>query len=618
MSAEDLSIGNELRDSYKITSKWIANGTNWLSDIDEFYRERSNIEREYATKLTLLCKKHFDKKSKISASLSVGDEPQITPGSLECASLVLWSDLLTQTEAIANERMNLGGEFSTKICNNLVGLKAKCERISRQVEQINEYLTQEKKNVEDEVLKAKKHYDTLCQATETAREKTERSESGKYQERLDKKTVEMNIGKNEYLIKLNVANRLKDKYYYQDVPEILDYFQELNENRVGILNKLLKNASIIERNSNDKIKEKLHSIDETIDQNNPKLDVAMFIKHNSLDWKEPPDFYFIPSSIWHDDESLVTKEPELTVLKKRLNVASGEYATYEQSCLDIKQKLEESTAARKEAEKNLTLKFDGGLQASLSILQKFMKEDTIRVRNEVEIEVIQNFAGDKDLTYIAPIERKKSKFGFLKRKSTKESITPSSDVASSDSHSLHTVKTNNTASLAHTGIFNLRRNKTSSSTKTSGSGSGKPTAKALYAYAAGGNDETSISAGDELTVVEEDTNGSGWTMVNGPNGPGLVPTAYIQISAPVPHTPPSGDTPAQKKKGPMVMPRRGAKKIQYVEALYDYTADGDDELSIRAGDRIVLVQDDTDGSGWTEGELNGAKGLFPTSYVRKV
>ena len=40
-----------------------------------------------------------------------------------------------------------------------------------------------------------------------------------------------------------------------------------------------------------------------------------------------------------------------------------------------------------------------------------MKEDTNRVKNEVEIEVIQNFAGDKDLTYVAPV-KEKSRFGF--------------------------------------------------------------------------------------------------------------------------------------------------------------------------------------------------------------
>lgn len=104
MSLETLSIGNELKDSYKQTSKWLNNGINWLQDINEFYQERSALEKEYLTKLKELTKKYFDKKAKLSASLSVGDEPAITPGSLENASLVLWTDLLTQTEAIADEK----------------------------------------------------------------------------------------------------------------------------------------------------------------------------------------------------------------------------------------------------------------------------------------------------------------------------------------------------------------------------------------------------------------------------------------------------------------------------------------------------------------------------------
>ena len=71
-------------------------------------------------------------------------------------------------------------------------------------------------------------------------------------------------------------------------------------------------------------------------------------------------------------------------------------------------------------------------------------------------------------------------------------------------------------------------------------------------------------------------------------------------------------------QGPHCAPRRGAKKVQYVEALYDYVAEEANELSIVAGDKIVLVQEDVDGSGWTEGELNSRQGLFPTSYARKI
>jgi len=61
----------------------VANGIGWLEDIQQFYRERSVIEKEYSAKLNALAKKFFERKSKKSSSLSVGDTPAMTPGSLE-------------------------------------------------------------------------------------------------------------------------------------------------------------------------------------------------------------------------------------------------------------------------------------------------------------------------------------------------------------------------------------------------------------------------------------------------------------------------------------------------------------------------------------------------------
>lgn len=61
----------------------VASGVSWLDDIQQFYRERSTIEKEYSQKLYALAKKHFEKKARKSSSLSVGDTPALTPGSLE-------------------------------------------------------------------------------------------------------------------------------------------------------------------------------------------------------------------------------------------------------------------------------------------------------------------------------------------------------------------------------------------------------------------------------------------------------------------------------------------------------------------------------------------------------
>lgn len=67
----------------KLTLDKVSNGIVWLDEIQQFYRERSAIEKEYSAKLYALAKKYFDKKAKRSANLSVGDSPSLTPGSLE-------------------------------------------------------------------------------------------------------------------------------------------------------------------------------------------------------------------------------------------------------------------------------------------------------------------------------------------------------------------------------------------------------------------------------------------------------------------------------------------------------------------------------------------------------
>jgi len=65
----------------------VGNGIAWLEDIQQFYRERSVIEKEYSVKLSALAKKYYEKKAKKSGTLSVGETPAMTPGSLERSAL---------------------------------------------------------------------------------------------------------------------------------------------------------------------------------------------------------------------------------------------------------------------------------------------------------------------------------------------------------------------------------------------------------------------------------------------------------------------------------------------------------------------------------------------------
>lgn len=71
---------------------------------------------------------------------------------------------------------------------------------------------------------------------------------------------------------------------------------------------------------------------------------------------------------------------------------------------------------------------------------------------------------------------------------------------------------------------------------------------------------------------------------------------------------------------PPVKPRVGAAAaapVQYVTALYDYTAQAEGDLSFAAGDRIELVKKTESTEDWWTGRLNGQEGVFPGERERE-
>lgn len=59
-------------------------------------------------------------------------------------------------------------------------------------------------------------------------------------------------------------------------------------------------------------------------------------------------------------------------------------------------------------------------------------------------------------------------------------------------------------------------------------------------------------------------------------------------------------------------PKPGAAAaIQYVVALYDYTAQADGDLSFNAGDKIEVVEKTASAEDWWTGKINGQQGVFP-------
>lgn len=174
--------------------------------------------------------------------------------------------------------------------------------------------------------------------------------------------------------------------------------------------------------------------------------------------------------------------------------------------------------------------------------------------------------------------------------------------------------------------------------------SGEKRAKMLYPYQANGDGEISVAEDAIVTIVEPD-DGSGWMKVRNVSNSevGLVPAAYAEAIISSSHSPsmstsshtnedgrPESTYSAssaslagsisgaiKKKQGPAVAPKRGAKKLQHVEALYAYEARSESEHSMVEGERFVLVNKDT-GDGWADVEKGGRVASVPANYLADV
>lgn len=166
-------FGAELKDGFKPVNGWVTNGITWLEDIQQFYRDRSIIEKEYGSKLNALAKKYYEKKTRKSSSLSVGDTPITTPGSLECASMTTWAVQLNTLEARAGEHEKFATDLITHLADPVKHLSARCEELRRQHAEYAAKLEKERDSTYGDLRKSKGRYDTTCAEVESRRKKVD-------------------------------------------------------------------------------------------------------------------------------------------------------------------------------------------------------------------------------------------------------------------------------------------------------------------------------------------------------------------------------------------------------------------------------------------------------------
>lgn len=140
------------------------------------------------------------------------------------------------------------------------------------------------------------------------------------------------------------------------------------------------------------------------------------------------------------------------------------------------------------------------------------------------------------------------------------------------------------------------------------------------------------SSPNRKIITDPTLDGSGWlTIRTSGSASGLVPASYLEnlpatLSEPERPTSTYSSSSASlagstlgiaKKKGPAVAPKRGAKKLKYVEAMYDYEARSNAEWSMTEGEKFVLVSGDA-GDGWADVEIGGVRRSVPANYIQEL
>ncbi|KAI9813425.1 MAG: hypothetical protein M1827_004100 [Pycnora praestabilis] len=732
-------FGAELKDAYKPVNTWVTNGIIWLDDIQQFYRERSVIEKEYSSKLNALAKKYFEKKARKSSSLSVGDTPSMTPGSLESASLTTWTTQLSTLESRAAEHDRFSSELIVHLAEPLKQIGTRYEEFRKRHTEYAAKLEKERDSSYAELRRAKSNYDGVCQEVENRRKKVESSfdhGKSKAQNAYQQQVMDMQNVKNTYIISINVTNKQKERYYYEYVPDLLDSLQDLSETRTSKLNSVWSLAAQLETSMLSRSTDHLHHLAQEIPRNNPLLDSMMFVRHNAAGWQEPPDMVFEPSPVWLDDDAMMVNENAKVFLRNVLGKSKGQVGELKREVEKRRREVEGVKRIQQSIKEGKDKRDEIEVARAVFSMQEGLHEiDRKRLISEVETSTITAAVGDvshgaknhnfKAQTFKIPTncdlcgeriwglsakgfdcrdcgytchnkcemkvpaecpgeqskeDRKKLKserqeasrvshpmngtstdgiaeMPTLSRENTMNSLssgyatsahrsvsgpmarTPSDEAIPERSAAIK--PTSNPPAAARknrivappptTYVSELPANETNGSDSSTVLKSGEQRGKMMYGYQANGEGEITVDEGKEVTVVEPD-DGSGWMHIRSGFSDGIVPAAYVEL---IPlATPTFSDRPASsysnssaslagsitaagKKKGPAVAPKRGAKKLKYVEALYDYEARSDAEWNMSEGERFVVVNKDS-GDGWADVEKGGQIKSVPANYVQDV
>ncbi|THH08450.1 hypothetical protein EW145_g2696 [Phellinidium pouzarii] len=550
-----------------------------LSDVREIYKDRAALEKEYAGKLSILAKKAADRKSKSIASLVVGDDASTAWGEDTIQRSTLdkaYGQLISSLENSAQDHSLLSDVLITQVADATKTLEKKHTEMKSKQLQFYQKLLSDRDKVYAERLKMKQKYDEECLEIESYRRKQDRSQDDKHASRaakqLETQLVDMQNSKNTFITSTAIANRIKGKFYTEDLPLIEDDFlktfithpaERLQTNLVVGLVSILLHAQTLQTAHLTALQNQVNSVQQALTQVNPALDQNLYISYNIRAFSVPNDWAWEPCAGYYDTgEMAIDPAPKVFLQNKLSRCKAKQQELY--ALIDNKKKdVEKLTNVISSYMNDRSLgSVDDVMNDYLGVQHQLTLLEVSATAVGTEIDTISDALGASTMS--SKSTRTPSASSFMQPQTIPDEVYPS--------------------------------------------------ARALYSFTPTSPFELAVTEGSILQVIEDD-DGSGWTKVaDGKGGKGLVPASYVELVEEEEYTAPA--IPARTK--PTKLQTLGSGK--YVRSLYTYQGRGPDELSLEEGELYELSSGSDGGQnyadGWWEGhDKTGKKGIFPSNYV---
>ncbi|KAI8817102.1 uncharacterized protein EV422DRAFT_622972 [Fimicolochytrium jonesii] len=296
----DVSFGRHLWDQWESVESYTKVGTQSLERFNEFLKRRAEIEGEYAKALQKLARSHKDeavtKKGPEKAAGGFG--MAIMSGTVSQS----WLQLLTVTEHTAAFHTSLAEQLDGEMRKSIKAqIKDNDKLFKQQFDEIRKQTLEYRKQT-DNLEKTRLRYDKATKDMDAARQAYEvanqdMNKTAKDIERLrtdaEKKAMLAQECATAYKQCIEQTNQVKDKFYTETIPSILDDIQSKDESsRIDFTKKAFLRYADLLNAQTPSIASSISAMTGIFDKISPTYDSATFVKLCKTGTLPPNDFMF--------------------------------------------------------------------------------------------------------------------------------------------------------------------------------------------------------------------------------------------------------------------------------------------------------------------------------------